>query len=725
MNIVLKWIFKTLLSDIPRLLLTVCSIAAAFTMLTAMGLSLESQMLAIGSLNEGVSKMVVTVLQPTVLVAFALTLYVLFAVSLAERKSQFRIMRTAGTTTRQLLHGLFAEAMALDAAGAALGIGAGFLLAWLLLRGVDVPLHPEVFWSSAVFLRGVLPAFALAPVMMLLNAPVLLREKQNSRRKKPPKKPRAPFKTRLLPRLFGAGGSLEHALGRQQRRHRVLLVAAIVVNVVALFLVTAGFSILSNMDIISENDMSICFSDYPRIREDYHTDGDRLRDELKELLEDCRNEGLLEDFLHVQSYGTHLCVIDDTYLSDAALADYIPEKNTYTYVYRLNDRQHCGIGQLSFLDDETFDRYLEENGIAYSGSGGVFINNDLVNDKRVTLIGDLPETGGIVLYPYSEELYNMRMEADAAKTDSLPESAEELLAETPESVFIRPGAFYNKRLDTFWERYRHPFGGFDLICPASQKQAFDAFNKANGDYSFDYVYIRSTDTQALYRRLQSSLDGKYGYTFRLYHFSDGNGYWNPKVRTEETSRLLQTGVEVRDYQTQTEDFQRFLTQTKQIYRFFIVMVFLMIALNIVNVVHMNRLSRRREYAILLSLGLGGRQRLGMTLYESFRLTAGAVLCGAVSMILAAKFIYPVLDVGLAYENLTVTNLDYIQDSNYTIFDELLMVAKDLWLTIRPCWPLIVFAVLFLFFGFVIAERLIDRQFEKDELVIVLKDDMHE
>jgi hypothetical protein len=115
----------------------------------------------------------------------------------------------------------------------------------------------------------------------------------------------------------------------------------------------------------------------------------------------------------------------------------------------------------------------------------------------------------------------------------------------------------------------------------------------------------------------------------------------------------------------------------------------------------------------------------MTLYESFRLTAGAVLCGAVSLILTAKFAYPLIELDLYYENMTVTNVDYITDKNYTVFDELLMVAKDLWLTISPSWPLIVFAVLFLFFGFVLAEYIALKRLEKDELVLVLKDDMHE
>ena len=40
----------------------------------------------------------------------------------------------------------------------------------------------------------------------------------------------------------------------------LLLVAAIVINVVALFLVTAGYSILSHMEIDQPSDMEIRFS---------------------------------------------------------------------------------------------------------------------------------------------------------------------------------------------------------------------------------------------------------------------------------------------------------------------------------------------------------------------------------------------------------------------------------------------------------------------------------
>lgn len=725
MGIVLKWNFKNLLADIPRLVLTLCSIAAAFTMLTAMGLSLESHMLAIGSLNEGIPKMVSAVLQPIVQTAFALTLYVLFEVSLSERKSQFHIMRTAGTTTSQLLHGLFAEAMALDAAGAALGIGLGYLFAWLLLRSVGVPLHPEVFWGREVFLRGVLPAFALSPVMMLLNAPVLLREKESKRRKKP-KKPRPPFKTRLLPRLFGAGGALEYALGKQQRRHRVLLVAAIVVNVVALFLVTAGIAIVSDLYIPMQYDMRIQFFDSVGKDEFYGTDGTRLREALEKELTACEKEGLLEEYEHFQRYYSGLTVIDDQWLTEEALAEFDPEANNYTYLYRLNDRQHCSdFSYLYFFDDEMFNRYLAENDVPYNGSGGVIDNGISYNGRWIKLIDHLPETAGIKLYALPEGFYEARQEADDANTNVLPERAWEAVSKSTDSVYIQPIALQNQRHDSLYRRFYDVVTGSSIIFPASARGAFDAFIEANGRESYDVYYVSAKDTKALYQRLSNAIDGKYGFYFRLQHFGDGMDFFSPKNPSEEEIVALDTAIEAFDYQSQRNDSQTFQSQMDSLYRFFTVMVFLMIALNIVNVVHMNRLSRRREYAILRSLGLGGRQQLGMTLYESFRLTAAAVLWSVPSLVLAAWFLYPYLINNGSADNMIARIFDEMEAVTDTgLWEELALVIKYIWQLISPYWPLIVFAVSFLFFGFVLAEHLIDRQFEKDELVLILKDDIH-
>lgn len=666
-------------------------------------------------------------MQPTVLIAFALTLYVLFEVSLSERKSQFHIMRTAGTTTSQLLHGLFAEAMALDAAGAALGIGLGYLFAWLLLRSVGVPLHPEVFWGREVFLRGVLPAFALSPVMMLLNAPVLLREKAGERRKKLPKKLHPPFRTRLLPRLFGAGGSLEYTLGKQQRRHRVLLVAAIVVNVAALFLATAGIAIVSDLYIPMQYDMRIQFFDSVSKDEFYGTDGTRLREALEKELTACEKEGLLEKYEHFQRCWAGLAVIDDEWLTEEALAEFDPEASRYTYLYRLNDRQHCSdFSYLYFFDDDMFNSYLVENDVSYSGIGGVIDNGIIVNGRWTKLIDHLPETAGITLCAQPEGFYEAEQETNDAKTNVLPEWVSEALSESADSVYLQPVALQNQRRDSLVRRYYDAdILSSSVIFPASERGAFDAFIDANGRESYDVYYVCAKDTKALYQRLSKTIDGKYGFYFRLQHFGDGRAFRFPENPTEEEKTALNTAIEAFDYQSQRNDSQTFQSQMDSLYRFFSVMVFLMIALNIVNVVHMNRLSRRREYAILRSLGLGGRQQLGMTLYESFRLTAAAVLWSVPALVLSARFLYPYLINNGSADNMIARIFDDEKDvTDAGLWEGIALVTKYIWQLISPYWPLIVFAVSFLFFGFVLAEHLIDRQFEKDELVLILKDDIH-
>ena len=150
----------------------------------------------------------------------------------------------------------------------------------------------------------------------------------------------------------------------------------------------------------------------------------------------------------------------------------------------------------------------------------------------------------------------------------------------------------------------------------------------------------------------------------------------------------------------------------------------MIGLNIVNVVHMNRLSRRREYAILTSVGLGTRQKTGMLLYESFRLTVRIVAVGMAAMVVIAKLVYPYYYSVGGYEKLLPAGIRTLS-GNYTLWDELLIVAKNLWQYISPHWSLIVFVLLFLFGGLVLTEWLALKRMEKDELVPILKDDTNE
>ena len=59
------------------------------------------------------------------------------------------------------------------------------------------------------------------------------------------------------------------------------------------------------------------------------------------------------------------------------------------------------------------------------------------------------------------------------------------------------------------------------------------------------------------------------------------------------------------------------------------------------------------------------------------------------------------------------------------FAAMLAIAKNVFLQLRPYWSLALFAVLFLFAGYVVTEYLVNRRMDKEELIPILKDEMYE
>ena len=371
------------------------------------------------------------------------------------------------------------------------------------------------------------------------------------------------------------------------------------------------------------------------------------------------------------------------------------------------------------MSDEEFDRFIQQNGLSCSENGGILVNQFPVYNQNTrqydykAQFKRLPTEDGITLYSHS--FFDLIV-YHSDGTATVQPTAEINLLESSDKIDLRPEILLSDA-DMIQSLFSHSYG---FVFPERTKHILE-----KADYlSFEYSYfIQSTDTKAVYKRLKETLNQKNGYTFSSpYRFGEGINadYFKIIKRYNDDSVVL-----VNDYGSQRHDYQAFFTLTNHLYRFFITTVFLMIALNIINVVHMNRLSRRREYAILTSLGLGARQRLGMTLYESFRLTVGSALCGAASLVIITKAIYPHLYKSYYSDGLSPSNVDFITTAVDTLLDELLVVAKDLWQAISSQWYLVVIALLFLFFGFVLTDHLIEKRFEKDELVAILKDDMHE
>lgn len=740
MGIVLKWNFKNLLADIPRLVLTLLSVAGAFSMLTATGVTMESHMLALASINNGLSRFTVLFLQIVTLILFAFTMYLLFSISIEERRAPYALLRSAGATSRQTVWSLLAEAFTLDLAGAAVGIGAGLVLSSLTLQADGLTLRGDAIFHVPVFLYGLLPALLIPPAMMLLSAPRLFREPGEKKRRKGSKKDKGPFRKSVFSRLFGFGGALEHTLGKHQFRRRTRLTVVLMVNLAALVLVTAGFSVIEHTTERWEpyGEIELCYfhgtyfsGETGTQPDETHTkNSEAFHQAVRNMLQQCEKEGLARDVTFVSDCGGALTRLRlDDLNPVVAGARQVPYDyhGSYPVLYpdllHVTEKDGLIYSDLFLMDDAAFDRLMKEYGIPYAGEGAVLCNacyycetpSDYYDHTTVPLLRRIPAKSVTVYCPGRRhtELYELltRYGQHGAQVFTVSDRFRSLLNDCP-SAALKIEGLMPVDFDYAFNGVQGNFSYNGAILAPERLR--DALPITKTDGTTEYVQLRTDDSETVAERLRA-LDGQYGYTVSFAAFSDG------------TYRHVYNsdGLTVIDHPSQDNQFADYLHYTGSVYQMFIVLCLLMIALNVVNVVHMNRVSRRREHAILTSIGISPAQRRGMLFYESCRITLRAVLFSAVLLLPAAWFGGLKLDGVLIYENRKMAGVEWITDgADNTVLNNIWITVKDLAVALKPYLWVVILAVLFLFFGFVAAELLVQRRFEKDELITVLKDDLN-
>ena len=741
MKIVLKWSFKTLFSDIPRLLLTILNIAGVYALLMSLGILLEF----FNQQNENISSaglpyfVISVVMPPIILASFALTIFVLFVVSLTERRNQYRIMRSSGCTVRQMIYGLLTEALALDIAGAVPGTLLGFVLVGASMHTqtvyVDVSLPIHTFGS--ILLRFALPLFITVPVMMLAASAVLFR-KPNEKRKKPKKNRKDPFRKRLFPRLFGVGGMLEYSLGKNERRHRAVIAFSVVINLSILFLMATGLALLMNSEPYGEtrfNPSDVSLS-YRSEKTDLHFAAD-----IREILSEYETKAGAGDeklrYMYVHSCGPFLAVVDSKWVSDVGIyksgaVDSTPSHFLCTVD---EDRTLLYFGFL-FLDDQTFAALKKDAGIPENAKGGIWLNEhwfayhetDSENQKRC-VFREKPDSP-IAFTACSktiEENWNsiFRIESADAAVD-----VQSYLSKLPASGEIELSGMIDA--DTYYHFVDGSIYFPGVVMPESEYAAFEKIlDKTDRSTTvsewYDNFHIFTEQPFAVRERLRTELAGK-GYTINEYNFGDGpeDESQDDLILRKNDDGTVETTVTIVSYTLNGESFYTFLRQCQTYYRYFAVLIFLSVALNIINIVHMNRLSRKQEYAILTSVGLGKRQKLGMLLYESICFTVRVFIAGVVTLVVIARLLLEPANTVYNSESLHL-NLRFVGEDMATkgMIGQLWITAENIWYILSPYWGMVVFAFLFIFFGFIFTELIVNKKFEKEDLVLTLKDDMHE
>ncbi|MBQ6066790.1 MAG: FtsX-like permease family protein [Clostridia bacterium] len=718
MNIVLKWNFRTLFSDVPRLILTICSIAVTFTLLTSMGVTLGSFVLATDSPGNSLPGTLNAVVSPVILAAFAVTVYALFAVSLAERKNQYHIMSTAGCTTRQLLKGLMAEAFTLDLTGAALGVGLGYLLAALQLKTGGYSLIPSVIFQSNVLLLNLLPALLLPPCMMLLASLQLFLPQRDRRRKRPPRRKKAVF-SRRLPRLFGAGGSLEYAMEHNERRHHTALVLSLAVNLTVIILATVCLFLMSNARPLSnEYDVWLWYN---------YSAGDdsALSDEINALIEEKKENGEITKYAERDNYFGSACLImDNTQINDTVFSTrhgvtqaQIMDSKKNTIFPLDNKRQFIKIS-LAFMDEAQFGRFCEENGIDRTADGAVLFNYSWVCNRLVEPL-DPKSLSSLNVRLFPRGTIDMTgLGSDDRLFDPSP------LINTPAAeiecieVPVIGYAPYNAQN----VNYLSLSNGKSLffVMPMQMRERF--LPQLNESRISRYFLFMTPYPNALVAQIKQDLNGLSDYGIRDYFFSGSTNQIFP-------SSIDEQWIVINNVRLFENDYEIFISRLSIFYRVILLLVFFCIGLNIVNTVHMNRLSRRREYAILSSIGMDHRKRQGMLLFESIRFFIRGIVVSVLLMLIVMIPLSNALSPSLSQEALIIektieTDMNADDMFVYSIQVVWNYIVNIAYMLVEYRW-VVLGVVCFLFFGFLLAEHLVMNRMDKDDLVITLKDDMHE
>ena len=732
MNIVLKWNFRTLFSDVPRLILTVCSIAVTFTLLTSMGVTLGSFVLATDSPGNSLPGTLNAVVSPVILAAFAVTVYALFAVSLAERKNQYHIMSTAGCTTRQLLKGLMAEAFTLDLTGAALGVGLGYLLAALQLRVGGYQLIPSVIFQSNVLLLNLLPALLLPPCMMLLASLQLFLPQRDRRRKRPPRRKKAVF-SRSLPRLFGAGGSLEYALEHNERRHHTALVLSLAVNLAVVILATACIYMLSNVKPNTDDyDVWLWYNSAGWTDENAENEKALSESVDKLISEELQNKGISEYSEITQSGGTFCMIMDNAQLNDEVFAfrrSSSKEKmlsfqnNT---VFPLDENRQLLICQLVFMDDALFERFKEDCEIDADRDGAVFVNYGAVCNHTIEPLRAQESTSlSLQFFPRSVTekagVYGLNGTFDPSPFLAVP-------PEKISTVEIPLIGTVSYNLQMIQDYFCMVLGDQSLVIPMRLRDTL--LPDVDMGTRLRFSRVKTSEPEAFYLRLKECLSGFPDIAVLENRFASCVMQTDSNVPNSATDGKV-PGIVINNVRALENEYGLFLRQVTRFYQVILLLVLLAIGLNIVNTVHMNRLSRRREYAILSSIGLDRRQRRGMLLFESARFFVKGIFFAVLLAPTAGTPLWILLQKQIAIETLQ-QQWDNLIDTALDSADPIIYALQLAWnyivniahILAEYRW-IVLGVVCFLFFGFLLAEHLVMNRMERDDLVVTLKDDMRE
>lgn len=554
-------------------------------------------------------------------------IYNAFSISVSERTKQFGLLSSVGATKKQLRRMVFFEALAVSIIGIPIGVlaGVGGIGVTLLFigdkfRSMGFPIDMRLSVSPEAIVIAILVALVTVLISAFIpskratkvSAVEAIRQHMDVRPEK-----KAIKTSKIAYKFFGLPGVLASKYFKRSKKKYRATVISLFMSIV-LFVSASAFSEYL-MESVNDGFGSVGYDLY------MHTsDAEFSSTSPDALLEEIKNAKSITDAVYTMERYID-AEIDRKYLTDEAeiaLGDDGSAENDFNipaYATFVNDAAFKSLLNKYGLDEKEY--MSSENPLAIVVDGSTlfnasterfettsFLNGDeceIISRREKTIdgyffYGEIEDENGNVVARYM----NMGEQAGEGETYGERETYIDLPLEE---------AYVRTTLNTGKVIYEKPFyvgdsNGITLIYPASLANAvFQDLHEENSSYYFKMV---SDDHAASETAIETIL-------------SD-NGF-NPNELTsiaelEETDRNIVSIIQVFSYG-------------------FIVLISLIAAANVFNTISTNISLRRREFAMLKSVGMTAKDFNRMMNYECLLYGSKALLLGLPVSCIITYFIY--------------------------------------------------------------------------------------
>ena len=552
-------------------------------------------------------------------------IYNSFSISVSERTKQFGLLSSVGATRRQLRHTVIFEALTVSAVGIPLGIlsgvgGIGLVLAlfgekFTAFTSLPLPMtlsvNPWGIIAATVIALVTVLISAWIPSIRAMRVTAVEAIRQNADIKA--KKSRT---SKLTYKLFGLPGVLASKHFKRNRKKYRATVLSLFMSIV---LFISAFALSDYLTKTAESTFSsagydISYSIF---------DSANHKVDTNRLLSDLKAAEAVKDGTYVTYFkaGTTLpsSILEPKWKDDAAGA--------VSYIEGLPANQSHTVIHYAFVEDSTYRAYLAKQGLDES----VYMNLE----KPVAVALD-----GNVMYNRTEDKYETLNTLNGNPGTISVTCVKDYEGYYFDSIIDRDGK-------TFY-RYVSLFSNEDMLVSASE--AAKEMSLTVGAVLYDKPYYIYEDMYLVLMYPNSALQTLFPDQSSLsttdFVFVSDN---HTKSFASMKQVLIDHGLateELYDYAAAVQRNRDIVTIIRGFAYGFIALISLIAAANVFNTITTNVQLRRREFAMLKSVGMTKRDFARMTCFECLLYGAKALLLGLPVSIGVTFIIYLIVSEGL-------------------------------------------------------------------------------